>query len=117
MRLLADSNIVTQAVRALRAAGHYVLYAGEREKDPGDEALLAEAFADGRVLLTKDHDMGALIHRDRKPHCGVLLLDDLGNAAAEASLVLDVLSSHGDRLDRHAFLRVGEHGIRESQAD
>jgi hypothetical protein len=40
VRLLADSNIVAQAVRAMRAAGH-VVYVGERTVDPGDHPLLA----------------------------------------------------------------------------
>jgi predicted nuclease of predicted toxin-antitoxin system len=57
VRLLADSNVVAQAVRAMRAAGHDVVYVGERRADPGDETLIAEAAADGRIFLTKDHDM------------------------------------------------------------
>jgi predicted nuclease of predicted toxin-antitoxin system len=111
VRFLADSNIVAQAVRAMRAAGHDVVYLGERRPDPGDQALLAEAVGEGRIILTKDHDIGVLVHRDLQPHCGVLLLDDLGDAAAEAGLILATLSSHGDR----AFLRAGEAGIRESR--
>jgi predicted nuclease of predicted toxin-antitoxin system len=54
--VLADSNIVAQAVRAMRDAGHDVVCIGERAADPGDEALLAEAVSEGRVFLTKDHD-------------------------------------------------------------
>jgi predicted nuclease of predicted toxin-antitoxin system len=84
VRFLADSNIVAQAVRALRAAGHDVVYLGERPADPGDQALLADAVASGWIILTKDHDIGVLVHRDLQPHCGVLLLDDLGDAAVEA---------------------------------
>ena len=53
MRFLADSNIVAQAVRALRAAGHDVLYLGERTTDRGDQAFLAEAVTEGRIILTK----------------------------------------------------------------
>lgn len=44
MRL--DSNIVAQAVRALRAIGHDVAYAAEPAADPGDEAQPAEAAAE-----------------------------------------------------------------------
>ena len=51
-------------------------------------ALLAEAVAEGRIVVTKDHDIGVLIRRDLQPHCGVLLLDDLGDAAAETDLIL-----------------------------
>jgi len=41
----------------MRAAGRDLVYLGEREIDPGDQALLAEAVAEGRVILTRDHDL------------------------------------------------------------
>ncbi|HTV29408.1 MAG TPA: DUF5615 family PIN-like protein [Xanthobacteraceae bacterium] len=115
MRVLADSNIVTQAVRAMRDAGHDVAYAGERAADPGDEALLAEAAAKGRIFITKDHDIGTLVHRDRQPHAGVLLLDDLGDVAAETLLILSALSAHRAQLERGEFLRADAAGVRPSR--
>jgi predicted nuclease of predicted toxin-antitoxin system len=114
LRILADTNIVAQAVRAMRAAGFDVVYVAERPEDPGDEAILAEAAADGRVFVTKDHDIGALVHRDQWPHSGVILLDDLGDAAAESKLILATLSTHEHRLAMSAFLRAGAAGVRES---
>jgi predicted nuclease of predicted toxin-antitoxin system len=114
VRVLADSNIVAQAVRAMRDAGHDVVYAGERAVDPGDQALLDEAAADGRVFVTKDHDIGALVHRDRRSHCGVLLLDDLGDAVAETALILLTLSTYRNRLERREFLRASAAGVRGS---
>lgn len=116
MRILADTNIVAQAVRALRDGGHDVDYAAERAMDPGDEVLLAEAVRENRVFLTKDHDIGALVYRDLRPHCGVLLVDDLGAPAAEAALILVALSSHHELLAAGAFLRAGMGGVRESRA-
>jgi predicted nuclease of predicted toxin-antitoxin system len=115
VRVLADSNIVAQAVQTMRKAGHDVVYVGERAVDPGDEALLAEAEAERRVFVTKDHDIGTLVFRDLKAHSGVLLVDDLGNAAAESRLILAALTSYRDRLSERAFLRANEAGIRESQ--
>jgi predicted nuclease of predicted toxin-antitoxin system len=115
VRFLADSNIVARAVHAMRAAGYDVVYVGERSADPGDAALLAEVAAEGRVFLTKDHDIGALVHRDSLPHRGVLLVDDLGDAVAESDLILDAISSHHDQLAASAFLRAGATGVRESR--
>jgi len=115
VRLLVDSNVVAQAVRALRDVGHDITYVAERAVDPGDAALLAEATAERRIFLTKDHDVGALVYRDLQPHSGVLLVDDLGNAAAETDMILATLSSHGARLEAGAFLRATELGIREPQ--
>jgi predicted nuclease of predicted toxin-antitoxin system len=99
----------------MRSAGHDVIYGAERIEDPGDQALLAEARADRRILVTKDHDLGALVHRDDLPHRGVMLIDDLGNPAEEARLILSALLSHAERLDAGAFLRVTSSGVRESQ--
>jgi predicted nuclease of predicted toxin-antitoxin system len=115
VRILADTNIVMQAVRALRAAGHDVAYVAERSSDPGDSALLAEAVEQGRVFISKDRDIGALVHRDRQAHLGVLLLDDLGDAAGETQLIVAALASHGERLVAGAFLRAGQGVIRETQ--
>jgi hypothetical protein len=124
VRILADSTIVAMAVRALRTAGHDVVYSG-------DAALLAEAArdggrrgrgpqgtgaaGDGGSFLTKDHDIGALVHRDLLPHCGVLLVDGLGDAAAESDLIPAVLSSHHERLVAAAFNRAGPTRIREGR--
>ena len=112
MRILADSNIVARAVQAMRAAGYDVVYVGERRTDPGDQALLAEAAAEGRIFVTKDHDVGVLVYRDQQPHFGVLLLVDLGDAKAESKLILAALQSHSDRLTGGALLRATEAGIR-----
>ena len=106
---------MVQAVRALRDGGHDVVYAAERIADPGDEALLAEAVRENRIFLTKDHDIGELVYRDLRPHCGVLLVDDLGIPAAEAALILAALNSHHQLLATGAFLRAGTGGIRESR--
>jgi predicted nuclease of predicted toxin-antitoxin system len=114
VRVLADSNIVALAVRAMRGAGHDVVYVAERAADPGDDALLAEAAEAGRSFITKDHDLGALVHRDMRNHCGVVLLDDLGDAAAESALILTTLSSYSVRLAARAFLRVSETSVREA---
>jgi predicted nuclease of predicted toxin-antitoxin system len=112
MRLFADTNIVAPAVQALRQDGHDVIYSAERARDPGDATLLAEAHGGGRVLLTKDNDFGALVFRDGAPHAGVVLIDDLGDAAAETALLRGVLQSHEHVLADGAFVRVDALSVR-----
>ena len=116
VRVLADTNIVAQAVRALRRDGHDVVHVAERAVDPGDAALLAEAVGQERVFITKDHDIGALVHRNKHAHLGVLLVDDLGNAEAETRLILSVLSSHATDIAERAFLRASEGAVRKSES-
>jgi len=112
VRLFADTNIMAATVRALRADGHDVVYSAERPEDPGDEALLAEAYAGDRVFVTKDHDFGALVFRDGAAHAGVLLIDDSGNPIAEARLVVDVMRTHGEALSAGAFVRANASEMR-----
>ena len=51
----------------LRAAGHDVVWSGDWEDDPGDEAILAKAHAQRRVLVTLDKDFGELAIVRRQP--------------------------------------------------
>lgn len=110
MRLFADTNIVAPAVRALRQDGHDVVYSAERLADPGDAALLAEAFGEGRVFLTKDHDIGALVFRDHAQHAGVVLIDDLASVQSETQLLLEILQVHAEALVAGAFVRGDANG-------
>ena len=87
MRFLADENFPGDAVTALRAAGHDVLWI--RADAPGiiDQDVLARSFEDARVLLTFDKDFGELAWRSGLPaSCGIVLfrLPVLGPSAAAA---------------------------------
>jgi hypothetical protein len=50
----------TTLARWLRDGGHDVREAQGSGPDPGDEELLVEALAEGRVLVTLDKEFGAL---------------------------------------------------------
>jgi predicted nuclease of predicted toxin-antitoxin system len=60
MRLLLDTCIWGGATHALRTSGHDVIWSGDWDEDPGDEEILAIAYAEGRVLVTLDKDFGEL---------------------------------------------------------
>lgn len=109
---MADANITAPAVSALRAAGHDVVHSAEWPADPGDAALLQEAFTDGRVFITKDHDIGTLVFRDGAQHAGVLLIDDLGSSAEEAALLVQLCADHETALAASVFLRADASGVR-----
>jgi predicted nuclease of predicted toxin-antitoxin system len=112
VRLLADTNLTALAVRVLREQGHDVVHTAERAVDPGDAAILSEAHASARVLLTKDNDVGTLVFRDGIAHSGVLLIDDLGSAEEEAKLLVETLRVLGTELDASGFVRAGKWGTR-----
>jgi predicted nuclease of predicted toxin-antitoxin system len=60
------------AVEELRALGHDVSWVGEWLRDPGDDAILARAGAEGRVLVTLDNDFGTLAVLHRRRHAGII---------------------------------------------
>jgi predicted nuclease of predicted toxin-antitoxin system len=117
VRLLADTNIVAPAVARLRAEGYDVVHVGERDLDPGDQAILSESLASNRVLLTKDTDIGAIVFRDLAQHAGVLLIDDLGSPQEEAMLLLDQIMLWASKLAAGAFVRAGRWGSRIAALD
>lgn len=61
-------------------------------EDPGDEAILAHAFREHRVLVTADKDFGELIVRRGLPHRGILRLT-LTPVDREADVCLAVLAA------------------------
>ena len=74
VRILADENVPCPLVAWLRDTGHDVLYSAESRKQTPDADLLAEAEAQGYIVLTGDKDFGELIFRDHSNSHGVILL-------------------------------------------
>ena len=74
VRILADENVPRPLVAWLRDTGHDVLYSAESRKQTPDADLLAEAEAQGYIVLTGDKDFGELIFRDHSNSHGVILL-------------------------------------------
>jgi predicted nuclease of predicted toxin-antitoxin system len=61
MRFLANENFPLAAIEALRRAGHDTAWIQVDAPGSSDEAVLARAVRDERVLLTFDKDFGALV--------------------------------------------------------
>lgn len=98
MKFLANENFPLAAVMGLQQAGHDV--ACVRSDSPGitDEAVLARAIAEDRVLLTFDKDFGELaIRRGLPATCGIILFRTTSTAGpAAAAKVGTALSSRND---------------------
>lgn len=99
MRLLADSCVARGTVYSLRRAGHEVEWVAEWSRDPGDHAILRYAYEAGRVVLTDDKDFGDLAFRDRRPHCGIVLIANSLTLADEERRVAEALVQHAKDLE------------------
>ncbi len=58
MNVLLEPCVWGGAKPDLQGAGHDVWWTGDLAKDPGDEAILARAHREQRVLITLDKDFG-----------------------------------------------------------
>ncbi len=112
MNILADENIETEIVAALRSAGHVVV--DIKETDPGieDTKVLQMAGEQNAVLLTNDKDFGELIYRDRLFSRGVILLRFAKLDVQERiTSLIDVMTEHASEL-RGAFTVITNNGVR-----
>ncbi len=89
---------------------------GERESDPGDEEILAEAFADQRVLITLDKDFGELAIVFGQPHTGIVRLASM-RVGQHPAAIEQVLIVHEDKLRSGAIITVEPARIRIRPAD
>ena len=72
----ADENFRLPVVEALRRLGHDVMTCQEVGRAGigiGDEMVLGNALAMGRILLTQNRDDFKRLHRKGLPHCGIVV--------------------------------------------
>ena len=103
MRLLADENLPGVLVRALRQAGHDVVSAAETFPSAADDAVLAFARDEMRVLVTFDADFGRMIFAEHyAPPPGVIYLRSPPPSPDETvRRVLRVLAADAPAIDGH----------------
>lgn len=97
MKILLDSCVWGKARPELEAAGHNVVWSGDWPHDPGDEEIMVQARAEGRVLVTLDKDFGELAVLHGLPHSGIVRLVNI-SARQQASVCLQVLALHAPEL-------------------
>ena len=74
-RLYADEDFPLPVVEELRRLGHdvrTVQEAGRAGQGIGDDAVLADAAADQRAVLTHNHADFKRLHRQGLPHQGII---------------------------------------------
>lgn len=100
MLFLADESCDFAVVRALRAAGHDVVAIAEISPQIEDEAVIALAAKERRVLLTEDKDFGQLVYASLREANGVVLIRFPQSARwALPAAVKEAVDKLGDRLE------------------
>ena len=103
MKVFLDACVAGNAQAEIQAAGHDVVWSGDWDQDPGDEAILEAAFRERRVLVTIDKDFGELAVLRGASHCGILRLVNF-RAAQQATVCLQVLAAHAADLQSGAII-------------
>jgi predicted nuclease of predicted toxin-antitoxin system len=99
MRFLVDECTGPAVAAWLRAQGHEVFSVYDEDRGATDDAVLARACAEDRVLITNDRDFGDRIFRDGLEHRGVVFLRLRDERPANKIAVLQrLLASHGGQL-------------------
>lgn len=111
MKVLLDACVWGGAKAVLQADGYDVIWAGDWDTDPGDEAILAQAYQEGRVLVTLDKDFGEWAIVYRRPHCGIVRL--VGFRAKEHGQVCSyILRTYQTELAQGALITVEPDRVR-----
>ena len=92
-KILLDTCVWGGAVEPLKEAGHDVDWTGLWEADPGDTAILQQAYSQKQILVTLDKDFGELAIVKGQPHSGIIRL--LGFSVLEmAGVMLTLVGRH-----------------------
>ncbi len=95
----------------LTSLGHDVVSALERDPRATDEALLALANEEQRVLVTEDKDFGELVFVHRLPHQCIIRFVDM-EVAEKAASMRELLKFHADAMREGAIIVVTRRRVR-----
>ena len=106
MKFLLDVCAASRTLHtALTDLGHDVVSAREGLSHATDEALLALAYKEERVLVTEDKDFGELAFVRRQPHPCILRFAGM-RTAEKVSAMREIVAWHGDALRQGALIVV-----------
>ena len=112
MKFLLDACAASRALQeALTTLGHDVRSARGEYARASDEALLALAYEERRVLVTEDKDFGELIFLRRLPHPCIVRLVEL-RVAEQVDGMRDLIERHSDALRAGAIVVVTRRRVR-----
>jgi len=112
MKFLLDVCASSRALRTLLTdLGHEVLSALEVDPRAADDALLALALREERVLVTEDKDFGELVFVRRLPHPCIIRFVDM-RVEEKVAAMRELLERHADALRAGALIVVTRGRVR-----
>ena len=112
MKFLLDACAASRTLhKALIDLGHDVLSAREGYSRATDEAPLAVAYKERRVLITEDKDFGELVFLRRLPHPCIVRLVGL-RVTEKVDAMRNLIERHGDAIREDAVIVVTGRRVR-----
>ena len=112
MKFLLDVCASSRALRTLLSdLGHEVLSAIEVDPRAADDAVLALALREERVLVTEDKDFGELVFVRRLPHPCIIRFVDM-RVEEKVAAMRELLERHADALRAGALIVVTRGRVR-----
>ena len=112
MKFLLDACAASWTLQtSLTDLGHDVLSARDENARATDEALLAQAYRERRVLVTEDKDFGELVFMHRLPHPCIVRLVEL-RVTEKVDAMRDLIDHHEDAMREGAIIVVTRTRVR-----
>jgi len=111
VKILLDNCMSPKTRDALLNFGHDAIWVGDWLKDPGDKAILAQAYQEGRVMVTLDKDFGTEAVLGKAPHVGIVRLVGF-SVTKQAEICQHIFSTYVSELTAGAIITVNPDRIR-----
>ena len=112
MRFLLDVCAASRSMHTLLTElGHDVLSAADRDTHSTDEALLALAYREGRVLITEDKDFGELVFVRRLEHPCIIRFVEM-RVAEKVAAMRELIEQYSDAMEAGALFVVTRKRVR-----
>ena len=103
MKSLLDVNAGGTSAGLLIQHGHDVVEVSKKDPRMTDKEILSWALEERRIIVTTDKDFEEMIWRQRKPHCGILRLENLPRKQ-RLELLRDALKRYAKDLEAGAIV-------------
>lgn len=111
MRLLVDACMSRKLFEAMRAAGHDAVWVRDWEPAAADSKIVVKAENEGRIIVTLDRDIPAIVLRSDERRPSVLRLTRL-STITQIPAALEALRLHEADLHDGALVTVSPRTIR-----
>ena len=103
MKFLTDVNASGILAGWLESMGHDVVQVSTKDPRMTDDEILSWAVRENRIIVTTDDDFEEMIWRERRPHHGVLRLENLPRTERK-TLLEETLKQHRQDLESGAIV-------------